>query len=72
MLIDDLYRSSSFRSHSAEYEEWMETVQRKLPRPRALTLADLPRIPFSHPRRVSFWEELEDLRQREAEGGHPQ
>jgi hypothetical protein len=71
MLIDDLYRSSSFRSHSAEYEEEMGRVKWNIPCPRIMTCAE-PLIPFSHPRKVSFFEELRAWEEYEAAGGRPE
>jgi hypothetical protein len=71
MLIEDAYRSSGFRSHSDEYEAWMENVMRKLPRPRIMTRAE-PLIPFSHPRKVSFFEELRAWEEYDAAGGRPE
>lgn len=62
MLIEDAYRSSGYRSHhDPDYEAWMETVKQQLPRAQVMTLSDVPAIPFSHPRRASWWDEMKGL-----------
>jgi hypothetical protein len=68
---EDLYRSSSFRSHGDRYYEWIEHVKLDLPRARILTRADIPRIGFSDPPKHTFWEEVEDWMECIANGGRP-